>query len=309
MRLRREYVIVAVALLVLGGGSFAVWKFYFKAQVDQYKEDVERLEKLKAKLEELKSEFGNQKPEDILTQYTQLVQPWSEALEQRAKFFSVDSFVKLEAAPENTVLRQFYAEQFQKIILDVNTVAYNKNVQIAMVNLTFGQPQPDSLRGRSVNAMEVLYWLTNLQLGAGMVKKLLDNNAALIETVEMWEPRPSAEVLQVRTFGVAMWIQMKDLIAMYQNLNENRDVYYSIPGIRITNAQLRSAVDPYLRVEMLIDIAAFQKDVTVAVAPKPGQTIGGGNALSGMRGENARNMRGESQGRGFWGFLESLWPI
>ncbi|MFA6243480.1 MAG: hypothetical protein WC655_21245, partial [Candidatus Hydrogenedentales bacterium] len=201
MRLRREYVIVAVALLVLGGGGFAVWKFYFQAQVDQYKADVERLDKLKAKLEELKSEFGNQKPEDILTQYTQLVQPWSEALEQRAKFFSIDSFIKQETAPENTVLRQFYAEQYQKILQDVNTVAYNKNVQIATVDLSFGQPHPDTLRGRSVNPMEVVYWTTNLQLGSSMVKKLLENNAALLESVEMWEPRPSAEVLQARTFG------------------------------------------------------------------------------------------------------------
>lgn len=309
MRLRKEYIVALVALLVFGGGGYAVWKFYFSAQLEQYRADVKNLETLKAKLEELQKRFGNQKPEDILTQYTQLVQPWSEALDERAKFYSFQSFVKVETPPANTVMRQFYAEQYQKIVQELTTLAYNKGVNMAGVDTSFGQSRPDDLRGRTVTNTEVTYWLSNMQLASGVVKELINHNAAYIETVDMWAPRPNAEVLTAQAFGAVIWIRMKDLLELYKDLNENKSMYYNVLGMRVTNGSLRSYVDPYLRVEMVIDVAAFQPTVSVAVAP-PGQADQ--DALSAMRqgrsrpGEETTRKRG---GGGFMKFLERLWPI
>ncbi|MBX7255433.1 MAG: hypothetical protein K1Y02_03640 [Candidatus Hydrogenedentes bacterium] len=306
MRLRKEYIITLVALLLFGGGGYAVWKFYFSAQLDKYREDVKYLDGLKAKLDELQKRFGNQKPEDILTQYAELVQPWSEALDQRGKFYSADAYVKVDTPPEKVVLREYYAEQYQKIVQEVSTLAYNKGVQMPGVDLSFGQNRPDELRGRAVNNMEVMIWIAGLQLGAGFTKELINHNPAYIEAVDMWDPRPNLEILNARTFGVAMWIRMKDLLELYKDLNENKSMYYCVTGMKITNGQLRSAVDPYLRVEMLVDIAAYQPNAVVAIA---GAQTQGANAPLGMGQRRPRPGEEPRSSGGFMKFLERLWPI
>ncbi len=307
--MRRQYIIFGTVALVLAGVGYGIWAFYLKAQVDQYRKDIERRDQLKAKLDQLRGVFGNSKPETLIQSLDQKMQPWRDAVDVRGNYFSTARYQSKEVPPEKTVLRKYYSEQFAKIIQATQNQAYTKGVDLSLVDLSFDQPVPNSLQGTAVNVLQVISWLINLQIGNGVTRTIADSTPMRIDRIEMWSPRQDAfGVLQSRTFGVSMWMQMKDFAVFYKKLADDRQMFYRITALRVTNSYLRAYQDPPLHIEMLIDVTQFQPNVPVAAAALGSKT--GTAALSDLRDKktSSQDYRRKKSG-GFMDWLLRLWPI
>ena len=200
--MRRSYIVFGVVVLVIAGAAFGLWQFYFSAQLQRYRDDITRRDQLKTARDHLRDLFGTGKPETMISKMAEKVEPWDQAVARRGQYFSTTRFINLEKVPENTLLRAFYSQQFQKEIQRIQTDAYNKGVSLSSVDLAFGQPLPETLSGRAVNGYQVAVWLSQVQLGHSILRVLLDASPMRIDAVDMWDARPDKEVLQVRAFGV-----------------------------------------------------------------------------------------------------------
>ena len=274
--MRKQQIIAIVIVLALLGGAGAGYQFYFKPTLEKFAEDKQYLDQLDAKLNVLKKTFpAGTKPQEAVETAKAKIQPWEEALEQRAKVFSIRDFRKIEELPETKVLKAYYAQASQKMVDELRNEVYVKQVYLnPSIDLFFGMPTPGSLSQKSVHQLEAIYWLTNIKYGTSVIRMLVDNEALGIDNFYVWPPRTTGP-FTTYAVGASVWMTMQGFCKFLENAQSNETMCISVQGFHIQNTQLRSYVDPPLKIDFV-----FKMD-TYDYQPKGSGGDGKGNAATG----------------------------
>lgn len=118
----------------------------------------------------------------------------------------------------------------------------------------------EQLAGSAVKPEMAQKWVGELQLGNGVMELLLNASAAAITDIQLWEPRPDLDTMNIRTVGVQCSMTLANLTKFLNDLS-NRDQYFTVDAFRLTTPGSLLYDDPYLSVQMIISTAQW-KDLT-----------------------------------------------
>lgn len=290
--MKKQHIIAILVLLVVAGAIGAGYQFYFKEQLEKYSDNEQFLEGLRAKHADLDRQFKGKKPDEVVATYRNLVNPWADAAESRARIFSVDAYAAVDPVPEGEIPKPYYIRQVEAMKNQLITDAYTSGIGIPGVDPYFGQPAPDRLVGTTITAEDAQKWLSEVQFGSSLVRMLMSNGAIQINNFVFWSPEVIETVLNARTFGVDMWIRMGDFCRLIQNLQYDDETFFNVASLRVTNPYLKY-YDPPLRVELLVTMAEYQPpeapagtgsgdDAATQVAADDNNSQAGGQAQPGI---------------------------
>ncbi|MDZ4858543.1 MAG: hypothetical protein SGI88_06135 [Candidatus Hydrogenedentes bacterium] len=268
--MRRQQIIAILVVLLLAGGAGAGYQFYFKPALEKFSEKKQYLADLNTKLTSLKRTFPKSKPEAAVAEAKAKIQPWQEALELRARQFSVADFKDFEPLPETRVLKAYYATTSLKLVQDLYTETITKQVWVnPAVDMYFGMPRPDSLQGKTVHPLEALYWLSNIKFGGAVLRLLMDSDVLGIDDLHMWTPKTTKDGFTNYPIGVSMWMTMDGFCRLIEKLQEDDSMAVTVQGFSITNNALRAYTDPPLKIQMVFRIDEYVPDAKPlsAIAP------------------------------------------
>lgn len=290
--MRREYLIGVLIAVLVAGGVFAVYQFYLKERLERYADDQLRLDQLIEKYEELSGKFEDTKPEEVIKVVRSAVEPWREAVEDRSEFFNMGDFRTFDPVPDNEVSYKLYylnrapgvQNEFNEYLRDEGKAATFLSPQ----QLWFRAPPPENVTDLSPNKVAVTIWFGAMQFGHSFVKMFVDADAISLTQARLWKSRVDRQVLNAYTAGVEFEMTMESLVAFLDKLRFDRDRYYDVNAIRIKNPYLKGpyAKDPWLRVEMVMTMAEYNKGAKVKVTKSA--TEGGGGVSGGLFGGRGR---------------------
>jgi len=267
--LRREYLIAIIIAALLGGGVFAVYQFFLKEKLEAYAKDELRLEQLTEKYTDLSEKFSNTQPKVVIEDVANKVNPWREAVDQRGEYYNVGDFRTYEPVPDDVLsYKLYYMEKAPEVYNAFSEYLRGEGKFEAVgVNLWFRAPPPDRVKVLRPNKVEVAIWLGAMHTGHSFVKMFVDANVISLRQMRLWEQRVDRQVLDAFTVGADMEMTMEDLVAFLDKLRFDRDRFYDVNGIRITNPYLMGpyAEDPWLQVEMLVTSAVYKKGAKVKI--------------------------------------------
>ncbi len=262
--MKKQHIIAIVVLLAVAGAVGAGYQFYFKEQLEKYSENETFLTQIRTKRADLDRQFNGKKPDDVVAAYRNLVNPWADATERRARIFRFDEYASIDPMPEGEIPKPYYIRQVESMKNQLLQDAYTSQVQIVPgVDPYFGQYNPGQLAGTTITAEDANKWLREVQFGSSIVRMLIANGALLISDFTLWEPELVEGVLNARTFGVEMWIRMGDFCRLVQNLQYDEQTFFNVASFRMTNPYLKY-YDPPLRVELLVTMAEYEAPQTPA---------------------------------------------
>ncbi len=251
-------VMVLLFLAALGGS----WQFYFRERLEQYAENQQHRQALAQKLDTLSSTFaaedgGTVEPEFVIAQWRDAVEPWSQALTQRASFFEIEALPDEPLVPEDATPRFYYEERIEEKVNDLFRYAWENNCAIPQT--TFGVPSGEQVAGQQIDREQAERWLRRFNFGDSVMRRLIDANALQINELEVWPPRVEYGILEMRTVGAFFFMRINDLVPMLEAFGRE-DQFYTVDGLRISNTQLIAQQNPPLQVEMLLTQARFIRD-------------------------------------------------
>lgn len=253
--MRRQHIIVGVVFVAVVAALLSVYQFYLKDKFQAYSQDQEKLKKYEAKLKELEDTFSGIVPDTVVSIWEGAVNPWREAVQERAEFFNVEQKLGPDDIPEEGILKFYYEEELSKRILELRQEAINQQVYIPQT--AFGAPTPTELSNKAPTKAEVLTWLNQVDQGCAVTRMLMKARPAAIMKVEPWPEYNSMVVLKCNTFGIEMYITLENLLRFLSQVNRDDSRYYSIDEIQIRSRQLRSYQDPPLEVSLLLTQAVY----------------------------------------------------
>ncbi len=263
---------------MLGAGG-AVYQFYFKEQVDRYNANAIYLKSIENKRADLDRKFNGKKPDEMVARYRQLVNPWIDAAESRARIFNIEDYTKVDPVPEGVLARPYYIEHVEGMKNQLLTDAYNAGVALVNVDTYFGRPTPADLSSTTITANDATNWLSEVQLGSSIIRLLISKGAIQINNFDMWPEELKAEIFLRRTFGVDMWIRMSNFCKLVQDLQYDDRTFFTVASFRLQNPQLRS-YDPPLHVELIITMADYKPPKELQKATETGGASVASNGAS-----------------------------
>lgn len=294
--LKKQNLIVIAVLLVVAGLGGAAYQFYIKEKLDEYAQNEKDLQGLESTHARMESLFGKgRKPDEVVTSVRNLVQPWAEAADSRAKYYDLSQFAAVEPIPENELAKPYYIQKVTEIVNALYNNAYTKNVSIQGVNPFFDQPRPEEMTGTSPRPEEAQQWLREVQLGSSVLQLLISHGALQINSLLPWPERTVQNVFEAHTYGVSMWIRMADLCSLIEKLQYDERTCFSLHAFRIQNPYLRIQ-DPPLLVEMVIVLADYKP--ADAQAPGADETpAAGGTGLDATQLRTLQTLRSSRRTR------------
>lgn len=255
--MKRVYIVTILAIIVVVGSLGGAYQFYFKAKIDAYRQHQTQLDQLDKRLTALETTFSGVKPDVLVTEWKQQVNPWNNALREEGQFFTID-FEEVPPVPEEVVSpRLYYEEQYNKMMLAIMTEAHPK--QIPYTN--FGVYEPTAIPNNTATRDEVRQWLRKLKFGQDMIRLFLDHKALAIYNIEVWPDTFKANgLLMKRTIGVQFVMNVSDLADFLEFLRTS-ERYYNVDAIRIANPYLLTTPPPPVTVDMLLTIGWFNRKV------------------------------------------------
>jgi len=283
--MKKQHIYTILVLLVVAGGAGAGYQFYFREQLAKYADNEELLEGLQAKHAELDSKFKGKKPDEEVAMYKGLVNPWAEAVDRRARVFSIDEYAQIDPIPTGELPKPYYIRTADDMKNRLLSDAYTSGIAIPGVDPYFGCPQPNQLAGTTFDAEDATKWLREIQYGSSLVRLLIQKGAVQIDDFVMWPRRTVDGVFEERTIGVRMWMQMNNFCGLVRDLQYDDRTFFNVAAFRITNPYLRWA-DPYLQVEVLITMADFlsPEERAAASAATPEEEEDSAGAFAGQTG-------------------------
>ena len=182
-------------------------------------------------------------------------------------------------------------------------------------------PRPDELQGRTVQPLEVIYWLHNIKFASAVMRMLMDSDVLGIDDIYMWTPKTTKDCFTNYPIGVSMWMTMDGFCRLLEKLQADDSKAITVQGFSITNTALRAYTDPPLKIDMVFRIDEYVLEVKplTDLAPKPGApgapaTPAGGSTMerlaamaqSRQGGLLKRNDDGDKKEESFW---QKLWPF
>lgn len=255
------YVLILAAVLSV---YVAVYQFYFKEKLEVYRQDVQLKDTMERAYEDLKTTFMGVKPEVIVREWRAQVQPWSDTVLTRSKYFNYgDWFTPFETIPvQNAGILKFTFDEMANNMIDDLYKRVSENMGRydlfpADIREQFRIPTLDELAGVDVNQDEVKDYLARLNFGIRLCDLLLDAKASSISQITIWPVRKEKNLLDYQTAGMSFTIAMKDLVNLFEEKLHTADRYFCIDALKITYPYVGYNVDPQLNVEMLLTQAAF----------------------------------------------------
>ncbi len=255
------YVLILAAVLSV---YVAVYQFYFKEKLALYRQDVQLRDTLEGAYANLQEKFGGAKPEVVVREWRTQIQPWSDAVLDRAKYFNYgDWFIPRETIPTQStgILKFTYDEMANKMVADLYKRVGEKMGQYDLfpedIRQQIGIPSLEDLAGVDVTLDQVKEHLSRLTFGIRLCDLLLDAKATSVEKITIWPVRKEKNLLDYQTAGLAFTIAMKDLTSLFEETLHTADRYFSIDALKITYPYVGYNVDPELNIEMLLTQGAF----------------------------------------------------
>jgi hypothetical protein len=263
--MKKQHIFTILILLVIAGVVGAGYQFYFKEQLAKYAENEEFLIGIQAKHVELDNKFQRKKPDEEVAKYNGLVNPWAEAVDRRARVFSIDEYANVPEIPTGELPKPYYIRTSDEMKNRLLVDAYTSNIAIPGVDPYFGRPQPAELAGANVTPENAMKWLREIQFGSSLVRLIIQKGALRVDDFVMWPSRTVDEVFQERTVGIRMWMSMDRFCGLVRDLQYDERTFFNVAGFRITNPYLRW-YDPAMQVEVLITMLDYQSPEERAAA-------------------------------------------
>lgn len=270
----KEQIIGVTILVVVFGALGSVWQFYYKDIFEGYKADDTLRETLEKTHSQLAETFQGYKPELLIQEWQNKMQPWRNAREERATYFSYGDWYDTDVKwDEEGMLKFWYTEESNKMLMDIYRRVYEKmggydrfpqNIR-EILNVQ----QESDWADRDVTIDEVMVNLKVLSFGQSLTQLLLDSNVSQVHNVSVWPrriPKFFAELLGLQTVGLRISITARDLVKMLDNLRmESR--YFTVEGLKISYPYIGYPSEPQLNVSLLLTQAVYRKPADATIQP------------------------------------------
>ncbi|MBN2464916.1 hypothetical protein JXD38_04760 [candidate division WOR-3 bacterium] len=274
--MNRQALIGILMVLVVAGGGFGVYKFYYEPTLEKYQQDEAFYNQLLDKYNHFNDVFSGTEPQVVLDEWRQRVQPWQNAVDDRKSFFQVGDAMDVDPVPEEVLAKFYYEEKFGQAMNAMLEDVYRRGIMVDYQQ-TWGAPRPGELTNRSVSNEEVVEWLRTIKYGQSIVRGLMDAGANPIYEVNLWPQRTELGILRMRTTGLRFQMTMANLVKFVNERTSDIQQYTSVDAIQVTNSNLVGSTDPLLNVAMIITEATYIEGARAqvrgarpAAAPGPG---------------------------------------
>jgi len=261
--MKKEYVYIAIILLLAAGAAGAGYQFFLKERLAEYRERENHMRQVEQKLTTMYQTFQGYNPDQVVEAYQREIQPWAAAVAQRTGYFRLSDEYQIEPIPDDREPRFYYEDRYAEMVEELRMAAFTRNPPVMLADLTFGVPS--DMTGQNISKEMVEMLLRRLQRGIVLTRLLFENNAVSITQVELWPKRTEHDVLEMHTAGLEFTMRLGDLVNFLDALRRE-DRYFNVNGIRIENTNLMYP-DPVLQVQMLLTEAAYKAEETAADEP------------------------------------------
>ena len=270
--MNRIQILVVVGLLAALAGTGAVYQFYVKARIAELSTHEAAAAELERTITKMETTFEKTVPDIMISGYRQQAQPWEDAVDRRTGYFPAPETEAAIAVPKEVIPKFYYREQFPEMQRKLELEAWEKGVVLPQ-QLTFGAPDPVAMSEKNPTAELVSDWLTQYNVGATMVRTLLEANAKSVDDIKIWPSRTNESVsggFVIHTTGYEFTMGMRDLTRFLDKLrNETR--HYTIEGFWMYNRQLRDTASDVVKVQLILSKTSFQRPQNAA----PGSQLDG----------------------------------
>ena len=281
--MKRERLMWGFILFAVLGAFFSVYQFYFKEKLAAYAKDAIAKKNAEDSYKQLRQSFEGTDPKGVIDMWSNVVQPWKDAVLDRGKYFNDGGWSEHTRPGDDVpILRFWYDEQLQKELGKLYTEA-----QVVPGLQQF--PQYEELikelkvatlaefQNRDVTASDVNKELSKLAFGMNVCRMLFKAKASVINQVWLWPGRELKEqegLVRFWTLGLDIGMDMKALVRFIEDNLRTAPRYFNIEGIKIQYPYVGYNVEPVLRVQMLLTTATFveAKAGTVEGAAGPAGT-------------------------------------
>lgn len=250
----KRYVIPTVLILGVFAAAGAVYEFYLKSRLAEYRQNIARMEELESRLQDLETTFEGTKPEVIVKATKLEIGPLAEAVQSRAQFFELPD-VEDPELPEQGLYRFIYEEKYNERFEKLSRDAYSRNIYLNP-GIDFGVQSPEALSGQLVSKNQAEAWLRRIDFGSQVTRRLIEANARAIRNIVLWPFTEERNLLRVRRVGLDIQMPIEDLVRFLDELRLE-DKYTNVEAIRVRNANLNSNYEPLLDVEMVLSYADY----------------------------------------------------
>ncbi len=263
--MNKARIIYALALCTVLGIFFGVYQFYFKEKLAAYQRDAVLCQKLEERLKDLEEFFQKSDPDTIVREWRSQVVPWTEAIIDRAKFFTFGDWYEHEKPPKEGggILKFWYDEQANKLVYDLYQKVGERMGRYDLfppdIRQAMGAPTLDDLASTDVNEEDVNLWLGRLVFGIKACEMLLEAKASSISQVSLWSMRRDDELMLMQTVGCSFTMTMRDLVKLLEDNLSCAERYFNVNAIRITYPYIGYNIEPQLNVEMVLTQEAFKQ--------------------------------------------------
>lgn len=299
---------IFLTLLLLGSlaGTYAVYELYVKQRMRQLGEHLEEEKQLQAKIEKLEETFFKTKPDTVLRIWRAEIQPWADAVAQRAAFFNMGQIpLEVEIPEEEREIAKFYYKKiYPKMVLELETKLYESNIRLP--DPTFGIPHPDTYgTGSNPPPQLIARHLARFEFGKAVAELLIDARVRRIDVLLLW---PEQEELsgrsgdvKSRSTGLSFTIAMRDWVNFFDKLSQE-DRYFEVKSLLVTNTTLRNP-NADINVQMVLAQAYYEedkKDREITVAGESPKMQGIFANIFGSSSADQQNQRRTSTRKSWW---------
>ncbi len=306
--MKKSAIFLTLLLVASIAGTYAVYELYVKDRMRELVEHTEQKKQLATRIQTLEATFLKTEPQVVLDAWRTSTQPWSEAVDGRARFFTMGSLVDKVEIPEEVLPKLYYKDEMPKRIKKLDDYALDK--QVTVVDVNCGAPAANSFgAGTNPKKEEIANIIEKYDYCAAITKMLIDAKPILLQPLSIWLEEEiklkSGKVIK-RTTGISMQIRIQALTKFLDDLAQN-ERYFRVEELRMTNADLQQQ-DPMLNVEMVLSQAYFMPSKKAAAASADGSSQVN-QRLNNVFGAGAtpRRATGNEQERTWWQNFRRTW--
>lgn len=307
--MKKSAVLLTILLIASIAGTYAVYELYVKEKMKALGEHTEQVKQLETRIQALQDTFSGSRPQEIIDQWRQATQPWAEAVDGRARFFTMGNLIEPVEIPEEVIPKIYYSKELPKRIDQLIAYAQDKNVTIGDTGC--GVPS-ENFYGQGTNPppAEIKKHLETYDYCAALTRMVIDAGPISVEPLRIWPETPiqtKSGIIRKRVTGITMTTTTEPLVRFLDRLAQS-DRFFKVEELRISNRNLL-VDDPVLSVEMVLTQAEFEpaKKTSVTGQAEAGGGAGQDEALAALFNRKPREPEDEPQGPTRWQQFRRKW--
>ncbi|MFM1918465.1 MAG: hypothetical protein RLZZ303_99 [Candidatus Hydrogenedentota bacterium] len=281
--MRRNQIIFGSVLVLVLAAFGGVYQFYFKEKLAQYNRDKQFRKDLETSAEELSTFFSGVKPDTVISRWRNQVQPWADALNDRAEFFNDGQWFDHEEPPaQGRILRLWYGEEQTRMLDELYKSIYEKAPGLYafpedILRSLEIKTENELAQEREITPQILKRELAKLSFADSLINLLLDEKILALRDIKLWPRRQDnnhKKQLVLLTVGFEVDMYMRHLVHFLEVLRRQRR-YFHIDAIHVSNRRIAEQFDPPLNVRVIMTQARFS-----GTGADGGQAGGAGSARS-----------------------------